>query len=56
MQTHLEDLTDRAEQRFAMVRVFGGTALAFVALVVVAFLVRPDLMQATVGMIKSMMP
>lgn len=56
MYTHVEVVTDRSEQRAAMVRVFGGTALTFVALFIVALLVRPDLMQATVGMFMSMMP
>lgn len=56
MQTHHEDLTVRSEQRSAMLRVFGGTALAFITLFIVALLVRPDLMQATVGMVMSIMP
>ncbi len=50
------ELEQATEQRAAMLRVFGGTALAFVALLIVALLVRPDLMKAAVGMVMSAMP
>ena len=56
MGTPLDQKTGRAEQRSAMLRVFGGTALAFVALAIVALLVRPDLMTMAVHMVGSMMP
>lgn len=56
MQMSLEEPTAHSEQRSAMLRVFGGTALAFVALLVVSLLVRPDLMQTAAGMVMSMMP
>jgi len=39
-----------------MLRVFGGTALAFMALLLVALLVRPDLMKAAMSMVVSAMP
>ncbi len=56
METPLEAKSQRADQRSAMLRVFGGTALAFVALAIVALLVRPDLMTMAVRMVGSMMP
>jgi len=58
MKTHDETETEvaRAEQRGAMLRVFGGTALAFMALLLVAPLVRPDLMKAAMSMVMSAMP
>ena len=56
METPLEAKSQRAAQRSAMLRVFGGTALAFVALAIVALLVRPDLMTMAVHMVGSMMP
>ena len=56
METPVEQRRQRSEQRSAMLRVFGGTALAFVALAIVALLVRPDLMSMAVHMVGSMMP
>ena len=56
METPVEQRRQRSEQRSAMFRVFGGTALAFVALAIVALLVRPDLMSMAVHMVGSMMP
>ncbi len=58
METHDQTETElaRAEQRAAMLRVFGGTALAFMALLLVALLVRPDLMKAAMSMVVSAMP
>ena len=44
------------EQRVAMLRVFGGTAFAFIALLIVSLLVRPDLMRSALGMVTAMMP
>ena len=55
MQISAEDKMIRGQQRAAMLRIFGGTALAFVALLIVALVVRPDLMQMAAGMIMSMM-
>ena len=45
----------RQEQRSAMFRVFGGTLLAFLVLLVVALLVRPDLMQTATTAVMTMM-
>ncbi len=56
VETPLEAKSQRADQRSAMLRVFGGTALAFLALAIVALLVRPDLMTVAMHMVGSMMP
>ena len=50
-----EDKVARQEQRYAMLRVFGGTLFAFLALLVVALLVRPDLMQTATTAVMTMM-
>ena len=50
-----EDKVARQEQRSAMLRVFGGTLFAFLALLVVALLVRPDLMQTATTAVMTMM-
>ncbi len=52
---HTETELARAEQRAAMFRVFGGTALAFMALLIVALVVHPDVMKA-MSMVVSAMP
>ena len=56
METPADEKAARDDRRSAMLRVFGGTALAFVALAIVALLVRPDLMTMAVRMVGSMMP
>ena len=56
METPADEISARADRRSAMLRVFGGTALAFVALAIVALLVRPDLMMMAVHMVGSTMP
>ena len=56
MQTSVEDPSSRSEQRAAVVRVFGGTALAFVILLILAAVVRPDLMQMAGRMAMALMP
>ncbi len=45
------DEQDRRERVGAMWRVFGGTALAFLILLVVAVVVRPDMMRAAADMV-----
>ena len=52
----LDDNPTRSEQRYAMLRIFGGTFLAFMALLSVAAFVRPDLMDMMVGMVRTIMP
>lgn len=53
---HIDTLErDRRERLSAMCRVFGGTALAFLTLLVVALLVRPDMMQVATDMVLSAM-
>ena len=47
--------TSRGDQRTAAIRVFGGTALAFVALLAVLLVMRPDLMQSAYTMLMAMM-
>ena len=54
MSVHSEDNAARHEQRSAMLRVFGGTLFAFLALLVVALLVRPDLMQTATTAVMTM--
>ena len=56
MSTSLDDRAARRERRSAMLRVFGVTFLTFIALLLVAAYVRPDLMQTAIGMVKVMMP
>ena len=56
MMTPPDARTVASEQRGAMLRVFGGTALAFIALFIVAISVRPDLMPMAVSMMMSLMP
>jgi hypothetical protein len=56
MPTSLDDRAARRERHSAMLRVFGVTFLTFIALLLVAAYVRPDLMQTAIGMVKVMMP
>jgi hypothetical protein len=56
MRTSLDDKAARSERRSAMLRVFGVTFFTFIALLLVAAYVRPDLMPTAIGIIKVMMP
>ncbi len=56
MTASLDDKGARGEQRAAMLRVFGGTFLAFIALLLVGAYVRPDLMHVAIGMARTIMP
>jgi hypothetical protein len=56
MTTSLDDKAAQSVRRAAMLRVFGGVLLAFLALLAVAAYVRPDLMQMAMDMVESMMP
>ena len=51
----LDDERDRHDQRTAMLRVFGTTTLAFLTLLIVALLVRPDMMHTAMDTIASVM-